>query len=485
MSASSALPAGLKNEEAEKGTLGHKSPVRYVPEKSLLGDDEISEKQTSYKFKLPDRIGSGEHLIWKGGTSEKFLVHVASAKAIVAKMGIWKEYDDALAALSNAHEKLKKCYRKVNPTWDPTSDEDGYLVDAFLNIPKKPASSEGEDDTEDAAVKAKRAYNKAREALNLANEEPANAAKKAFELYNNLLGEDEQTAWQQIVKQQTETDTYTDVYGVKHDVAADKDKTSFHECVIFHLLSVFRMDAGEQLRKYVDKVVKKPNRLPIRHHVKRVQELNRYIGHLPCLHYSSKNANGTLDKVKPFDDAELAGLILEHVPESWRVDRDKMIDDIPRSTRKLLDELEKIEASRKEEERKRANDRDPKRKAAKALERPIPKKKRTENSRNGTPKNCALCEKHGGAHKTHNTSQCRKYNTDGTRKKDSNQSGNRESKKTRGHSYAQLSERCEKLEQKLKKAHKRAEKRKFKRDSSRSKKRHDYSSDDSYDSDSS
>ena len=141
-----------------------------------------------------DRIGSGEHLIWKGGTSEKFLVHVASAKAIVTKMGIWKEYDDALAVLSNAHEKLKKCYRKVDPTWDPTSDEDGYLVDAFQNIPKKPASSEGEDDMEDAAVKAKRAYNKARETLNLANEEPANTAKKAFELYNNLLGEDEQTA---------------------------------------------------------------------------------------------------------------------------------------------------------------------------------------------------------------------------------------------------------------------------------------------------
>jgi hypothetical protein len=331
MSASSTLPTGLKNEEAEKGTLGHKSPVRYVPEKSILSDDEISEKQTSYKFKLLDRIGSGEHIIWKGGTSEKFLVHVASAKAIVTKMGIWKEYDDTIAALSNAHEKLKKCYHKVNPMWDPTSDEDGYLVDAFVNIPKKPTLSDGKDDTEDAAVKAKRAYNKAREALKLANDEPANAAKKVLELYI-LLGEDEQTTWQQIVKQQTETDTYTDVYSAKHDIAAAKDKTSFHECVIFHLLTVFRMDAGEQLCKYVDKVVKKPNRLPIRHHVKRVQELNRYIGHLPFLHYSFKNVNGTLVKVKHFDDTELAGLILEHVPESRRVDRDKMIDDIPRST---------------------------------------------------------------------------------------------------------------------------------------------------------
>ena len=51
--------------------------------------------------------------------SEKFLVHVTSAKAIVTKMGIWKEYNNTLSALSNAHEKLKKCYPKVNPTWGP------------------------------------------------------------------------------------------------------------------------------------------------------------------------------------------------------------------------------------------------------------------------------------------------------------------------------------------------------------------------------
>ena len=131
------------------------------------------------------------------------------------------------------------------------------------------------------------------------------------------------------------------------------------------------------------------------------------------------------------------------------------------------------------------NDHGPKQKAAKALEWPIPKKKRTEKSRSGTPKNCALYEKHGGVHKTHNTLQCRKYNTDRTCKKDSNQSRSRESKKTKGHSYTQLSERCEKLEKRLKKAHKKAEKRKFKRDSSRSRKRHDYSSNDSYDSNSS
>ena len=77
----------------------------------------------------------------------KFLVHITSAKAIIIKMGIWKKYDTMLAVLSNAHKKLKKCYSKVDPKWNPSSDEDGYLVDAFVNIPKKPTLSDGEDDS--------------------------------------------------------------------------------------------------------------------------------------------------------------------------------------------------------------------------------------------------------------------------------------------------------------------------------------------------
>ena len=39
----------------------------------------------------------------------------------------------------------------------------------------------------------------------------------------------------------------------------------------------------------------------------------------------------------------------------------------------------------------------------------IPKKARTE-------KHCALCQKYGGAHTTHNTEKCSKYEKDGTEK---------------------------------------------------------------------
>ncbi len=91
----------------------------------------------------------------------------------------------------------------------------------------------------------------------------------------------------------------------------------------------------------------------------------------------------------------------------------------------------------------------------------IPKKRRTD------AKHCVLCKKHGGMHNTHNTTECRKYDKDGTPKKSfagkSAQRGSRNGSTQRKQSnYAQLSVKIAKLEKsnrKLKRAN-----RKCKRD---------------------
>ena len=75
----------------------------------------------------------------------------------------------------------------------------------------------------------------------------------------------------------------------------------------------------------------------------------------------------------------------------------------------------------------------------------VPKKVRTE-------KHCDMCKKHGGAHTTHNTCDCRRFKKDGTEKTDF-----RAAKKGRKNpnptmqSFAQLSEKLDKLEKVLKK----------------------------------
>eukprot|EP00804_Cyclotella_cryptica_P014293 CCRYP_020762-RA/>CCRYP_020762-RA protein AED:0.44 eAED:0.44 QI:0/-1/0/1/-1/1/1/0/127 len=57
-----------------------------------------------------------------------------------------------------------------------------------------------------------------------------------------------------------------------------------------------------------------------------------------------------------------------------------------------------------------------------------------------TKKHCALCKKHGGLHKSHNTCDCRRYNKDGTPIKKNGGAGkpNSKERKPEGANFAQI-----------------------------------------------
>jgi hypothetical protein len=85
-------------------------------------------------------------------------------------------------------------------------------------------------------------------------------------------------------------------------------------------------------------------------------------------------------------------------------------------------------------------------------------------------KKCNLCKKHGGAHTTHSTGECPKYEKDGTEK-----SSFRAAKKGGKRSYplnqnfAQPTEKIEKLEKALKKSGKKGKKCRYEDSNSDSK----------------
>jgi hypothetical protein len=108
-------------------------------------------------------------------------------------------------------------------------------------------------------------------------------------------------------------------------------------------------------------------------------------------------------------------------PKSWQDQYNLTQDSLPQSIRKLLGVLENVEkvvanSNAKEKAVKENTDKATgKRKKGKckgssSTDYRIPKKVRVEKS-------CVLCQKHGGVHTTHNTSECRKYKKDGTLKK--------------------------------------------------------------------
>jgi hypothetical protein len=85
----------------------------------------------------------------------------------------------------------------------------------------------------------------------------------------------------------------------------------------------------------------------------------------------------------------------------------------------------------------------------------VPKKAQFE-------KNCDLCKKHGGAHTTHTTRECCKYEKDGT-EKSSFHAAKKGGKKNYpvNQNFVQLTKKIEKLEKALKKFGKKGKKRRY------------------------
>ena len=93
-----------------------------------------------------------------------------------------------------------------------------------------------------------------------------------------------------------------------------------------------------------------------------------------------------------------------------------MENSTPVSTRALLMVLENIESNVELDNKPTSKD--------KAKGADSKRKEESNDSRNPkkakkgwTEKHCSLCKKHGGAHTTHNTKECRDYNKDRSHKK--------------------------------------------------------------------
>jgi len=236
---------------------------------------------------------------------------------------------------------------------------------------------------------------------------------KAFELYGNLLSDEARQPWEKIVQAQTTKCPWEDIYGITHDKTATKSWDSFMECLMVHLQQVSRHDAGKALKYYIMNTLRKPNRIPIHQFLVRVEQLNSYLETLPYLYYSP-SANQATKQVLPLDDANLAMHLLRMCPAKWQTQYGLMENTAPVNTRALLLILEKIE-NNAEVETKPPSVIKPKGAEGKcrmeSIDSRIPQKSKQVGF---SDKQCALCKKHGGQHKSHNTRDCRKYKPDGT-----------------------------------------------------------------------
>jgi hypothetical protein len=235
----------------------------------------------------------------------------------------------------------------------------------------------------------------------------------------------------------------------------------FNNCIMFHLLTAFPINAAEQEKYYISNVLQKPQHVNVCQFVCCVEQLNAYITQMPCFYYSP-NANASIKpKNIPFTEAELGAHVLRMCPLQWQ-DQYNMNDKgmMPMDMHSLLTSLEAIERICTYKMGKSESSKKSSHKSEKGEKRPgtnsmvrVPKKVCFE-------KHCDLCKKHGGAYTTHNTRDYHRFEKDGKEK--SNFHATKKGRKKGNpvnHNFVQLTEKIEKLEKALKKSGKKGKKR--------------------------
>jgi hypothetical protein len=140
----------------------------------------------------------------------------------------------------------------------------------------------------------------------------------AYDLFHKLLRDEPEIQWDQIVTEMHTKNPWEDVKDVKHNSLRGKLQQSSTDCIEFHKLTVFTIDAAERLRYYLMYSFKKPVRWTIRMHISRMEVLNKYLGILPTIKNSPLTvATPEMGNV-PFTEATHASIILSHLPVAWR-----------------------------------------------------------------------------------------------------------------------------------------------------------------------
>jgi hypothetical protein len=100
MSASSKMPKGLKDSECEKGHLGNRLPVPYVPPTDLL---QMKDSSNTLKVKLAD----GTFFSMAKGSPEDYLQHIIAVLCLIDQKGLHVQCKKHMKKIKNAASALQ------------------------------------------------------------------------------------------------------------------------------------------------------------------------------------------------------------------------------------------------------------------------------------------------------------------------------------------------------------------------------------------
>jgi hypothetical protein len=330
-------------------------------------------------------------LTYSSGNNEEYLVHVIAVLRLVEQKGTAAEVKEAFAA-------LVKVRKEMSP---------------FSNFP--------EDETPSKKEARKKKLANLNKSLKAKKTFAVDQAQKAYKLFHCFVVGKARTQWDRIVNEMHTKNPWIGVNGKSNKGIQAKSWISFMDCIELHKLTIFPADTAEKQHYYMQQTIKKPQQVTVRQFVSRMGILNDYLAYLPMVFDSSMAIAGTKKMTVPFDEADLAGIVLNLVPSSWVNQYNMTHSTLPKNPRALLNNLEAIEQVINERHnaslKAKAKEANTASAAAKGSSKKhpasgnsgelrVPKKARPS-------KFCQHCKAKGGPHLTHNTKECHRYDGNG------------------------------------------------------------------------
>ena len=102
-----------------------------------------------------------------------------------------------------------------------------------------------------------------------------------YDLFRQLPADDPQVQWDRIVRPELhKNNPWTALNGTKHKGLRMKTFKSLQDCIMFHKLTVFSVDAAERQKSYMMGRLKKPHGMSIKKHVSCFKMMNGCISQL-------------------------------------------------------------------------------------------------------------------------------------------------------------------------------------------------------------
>jgi hypothetical protein len=391
---SSTSTSELNDADSEKGHVSQRPPISYATSKD---EASIKASRETIKMKTPE----GKVKVAVLGDSpgpEEYLQHISAFIRMLER----KKINDDLLKLAKAVASLKAPVRKLRtaPPGEKPADKTVRLGQLKIAVDEL-MEAEIHEDTKLATV---------------------------YELFRKTLKEDPELQWDRIVTDMHTKDPWEELKGAKHDGICGKSSKSLWECVDFHKRTIYSIDAAEQQRLYILCHLKKPAKSSIRAHMTRIrmETLNKYLEQLPTIKNSPHAVASAEYGNVPFNKSMLASIILSHLPVAWRNQYNLTHTIVPESLRAILLDLENLEKVFAERSNEAAQANKAKvAAAAKSAGDHVPRKGKREHGGGpdkGTPKKgrtdkfCKWCKAVDGPFTTHNTTECHRFNKDGSQK---------------------------------------------------------------------